>query len=195
MQRYTILTTLLVFLFGSWMLSDGSAQETRSSQATTLARTLILVRHGEKLTEDPRDPELSEAGEARAAELARVLGESKVSHLFSTAYKRTRATLAPLASAQGLEIAEYDPRDMPAFMASIKQLPPGSVAVIAGHSNTTPGLYKSLSGKDAAEVEQHPRHGALLPDTAYDRLFVVALVEREGELDCVSSVELRYGAQ
>ncbi len=53
--------------------------------ATAVAQapaTIILVRHAEKGGEPTdRDPELSEAGRQRAAELARVLGDANMTYV------------------------------------------------------------------------------------------------------------------
>ncbi|MFY0534577.1 histidine phosphatase family protein [Nannocystis pusilla] len=62
------------------------------------------MRHGEKAADDPSDPSLSPAGEARAKALAELLGHAGVTHLFASEYRRTQATLRPLADAAGLQI-------------------------------------------------------------------------------------------
>jgi hypothetical protein len=57
---------------------------------------VFLVRHAEKQT-DGEDPALTAAGRQRALELARLLGESGISEVYSTDFARTRDTAAPLA--------------------------------------------------------------------------------------------------
>lgn len=195
MQRTFLLSTLLLLVFSSWLLPDTPAQNAEQKTTAIEGRTVILIRHAEKGKDDPRNPTLSTPGEERAAALARVLGDTGVTHLFSTPYKRTMQTIAPLAEARGLEVVEYSPRDMPGLLEMIKNTPAGSVSVISGHSNTTPGVYKMFAGADASGLEDHPKYGPMLPEDVYDRMFVVALVENDGKLDCVSSLELRYGAE
>ena len=199
MHRTLLLSTLLLLFLGSWLLVDtaaqDAAQEAERRAAATAGRTVILIRHAEKGKDDPRNPSLSEPGEERAEALARVLGDAGVTHLFSTGYKRTMQTLAPLATARDLEVAEYSPRDMPGLLKRIQETPAASVSVIAGHSNTTPGVFKLLAGKDASGLDDHPRYGPMLPDDVYDRMFVVTLVEKDGKLECAASLEFRYGAE
>src|SRR5713101_2081726 len=50
--------------------------------------TVILIRHAEKNIEpDNPDPDLSPAGQARAAELARMFGDADVNTVYATQYK------------------------------------------------------------------------------------------------------------
>jgi len=59
--------------------------------------TVILVRHAEKSSDGSKDPELTDAGNARAIALAKLLKEVKVDAIYSTGFKRTQNTVAPLA--------------------------------------------------------------------------------------------------
>jgi phosphohistidine phosphatase SixA len=184
---------LLALVFVTATLT-GRAQETTESTSEVQGRavTVVLVRHAEKGDDDPRNPSLSEAGTARAQELARVLAASGATHLYSTAYKRTRETLAPLAAARGLEVEDYDPRDPGGLIDILAALPAGSVAVVAGHSNTTPGLFRSLGGEAQGLVDSS--YGKILPEHAYDRLFIASCSRADGaDLRIHSAVELRYG--
>jgi len=151
---------------------------------------VFLVRHAEKGQDDARDPSLSDAGRARARELARVLGAAPVTHLFSTEYKRTRETLAPLAARHELEVTVVSARERAKQLAQLRALPPGSVAVVAGHSNTVPDLARELCGVELVGLE---RRGSmqLLPESAYDRLVQVVLPG--GTAGAVRGIELRYG--
>lgn len=137
---------------------------------------VFLVRHAEKL-DDSRDPPLSETGQRRAVELARLLGDAGVTRVWSTDYQRTRATAEPTASARGLVVQPYDPNDLPGFAATLAALPGRHLVV--GHSNTTPALVRALGGNA----------GNLMGDAEYDRLYVVT---RAG--DRVTTVQLRWGA-
>ena len=161
------------------------------SQAPAVPVTAILVRHAETVasTETQCDPTLSEQGVERAEALAHLLGEAQVSHLYCSPFERTRGTLAPLAAALGLEVVEMDPRRNDAMVAALRGLPPGSVAVIAGHSNTVPGLVTALGGRIVG-LQESP-YGEILGMNAYDRLFVVTLPAGEGA--ATKTLELRYG--
>lgn len=160
------------------------------SEPQAAATTVIVVRHGEKAADDPRDPSLSPAGEARARALAGLLAQAGVTHLFATEFRRTQATLGPLASATGREIAVVPAADAGALLAAIRALPAGSVAVVAGHSNTVPGLVDALGG--AARGAVSGPAGPQLPDDAFDRLFVLLVPSAPGAP--ASTLELRYGS-
>ncbi len=147
-------------------------------------RTLVLVRHAETGgdTRTDRDPELSEAGAQRAADLASLFGHAGVTHLFSSEYKRTQATLAPLAEAAELKVQVISARDAEAQIRALDALPEGSVAVVAGHSNTVPALVQKLGGTFAQHPDAPEGPPTLLHDQ-YSRLFV---------LTGPSTLELRY---
>ena len=65
---------------------------------------VVVVRHAEKATDDPKDPSLSEAGQARAQRLADALKGLPLQHAISTQYKRTHDTAAPAARANDIEV-------------------------------------------------------------------------------------------
>lgn len=163
------------------------ATETRATLEAPI--TVIAIRHAEKGTDDPRDPHLTEAGQARAAELARLFEHAGVTHVFTTPYHRTRNTVAPLAATLELTPVEYSPMDLAGFVEDLKALPPGSVAVVAGHSNTTPGLVAAL-GVTPQNVGTY-RGAPALAEDEYDRAFVVTLAT---EHTAAKGLELRYGS-
>lgn len=109
--------------------------------------TLYLVRHAEKAVDGTDDPDLAEAGRARAEKLAGMLKNEKIGRLYATSYKRTQQTLKPLADHLGLDIRRYNHRDGLALDSMIAECR-GKVAVIAGHSNSTPRLANRLIGND-----------------------------------------------
>ncbi|MEO0652333.1 MAG: histidine phosphatase family protein [Planctomycetota bacterium] len=146
-------------------------------------RSVVCVRHAEKQSGD--DPALTPAGQERAEALARLLAAGDVTHLFASQYRRTRETLAPLSAATGLAIEGYDAGDLEGLVERLDALPIGSVAVVAGHSNTVPPLVRALGGdlRDTSDSD----YGEVLADNAHDRAF---LVLRGGS---TTVVELQYG--
>lgn len=130
--------------------------------------TVILVRHAEKGTDDPKDPELSDAGKQRAQRLVQVLKEIKVDAIFSTPYKRTRNTVSPLAEAKGISVLNYDPSKKEEIDQLLQKFSGGTI-VVAGHSNTVPGLANYLTGK--TEFQN-------FDDSDYDNLLIVSVVEK-----------------
>src|SRR5689334_14216739 len=91
----------------------------RNSAAHALPVTVFVVRHAEKGPEVP-DPSLTEAGQHRASELARALTDAKITALYTTEFKRTQETLAPLAAATGVAPVHLLARDVDALIASIQ---------------------------------------------------------------------------
>src|SRR6266404_9451335 len=59
---------------------------------------VVIVRHAEKAANDPKDPDLSSAGRARAEALAKILKDAGITAIFATEFKRTQETAAPTAT-------------------------------------------------------------------------------------------------
>ncbi len=137
---------------------------------------VYLVRHAERADDGTADPPISEAGQERAQLLATMLSDAKISEIHSTDYLRTRETVAPAASLNGIKVSLYDARDLPSFAATLRSTPGRHLVV--GHSNTTPELVAELGGEP----------GAPITEREYDRLYVLTV--REGS---TSTVVLRYG--
>jgi phosphohistidine phosphatase SixA len=129
------------------------------------------VRHAEKETGGENDPQLTAAGLQRARALADLLSRETVTHLFATEYRRTRDTLVPLAKKAGVEITVVPAREPQRLLEKLAALPAGSLAVVAGHSNTIPGLVEALSTpathEDAAPAVEPIR------EDEHDRLYIV----------------------
>lgn len=144
--------------------------------------TIFLVRHAEK---DPtpglKDPALTEAGQQRAEALRDTMRPYPLRALYSTDTTRTRATLAPLVAARGLDMWLYDARQPEALVSLLRERHPGQTVLVVGHSNTLLSLIEALGA---------PRPVPELADTDYDYLFEVAL-RSEG----AATVRVhRYGA-
>lgn len=80
---------LMLALLGSTLLACGGPA------------TVILVRHAE-ITDDQDDPRLSEAGKARAAELARTLADARLTTILTTKTMRSKETADPVAETLNL---------------------------------------------------------------------------------------------
>lgn len=149
---------ILFFLLLVFVTSAGIAQTTT---------TFILVRHAEKGTDDPRDPDLSDAGKQRAQVLANLLKETKVDAIYSTPYKRTKNTVSPLAQAKSIEVGSMGVK-MEEVDAILKKHEGGTI-VLAGHSNTIPGIANYLTGtQDYKNFD----------DSDYDNILIVTVVEK-----------------
>ena len=138
------------------------------------AKTVIVVRHAEKdAAGDPQDPHLGEAGQKRAKALAALLRKSGASALFASEFHRTRDTLAPLATELGLTVETVSARDAAALVKRIDALPAGATVVVAGHSNTVPGLLALLGAELPGVVDAGKAKN--LAEDAFGRVFVVTL--------------------
>ena len=178
-----------------WPTPAGVGQEPEAAPAGPVEpATVFVLRHAEKGADDPRDPALSAAGERRAQALARLLSRAGVTHLFATEYRRTRDTLAPLSRGVGVQTRVIGARERDEQVRALRALPAGSVAVVAGHSNTVPALIEALGGA-LADTARTAR-GPMLGDDEYDRLFVVTLPPLTSppvEGVATVTIELRYG--
>ena len=125
-----------------------------------------VVRHAEKETNTmTSDVLLSAVGEERAIALKNTLGDSNISTIFSTNYKRTLATVEPLRKQLGITIRLYDTKDtLKGFVNTLNKLDNGNVLIV-GHSNTVDDIVNKLSGEKKIAGD--------LQDSQYGDLFVV----------------------
>jgi len=161
MKRWTLglvaLLTLPVISLSACQEAP-APQETVSVAQKQLPLEVFLVRHAEK-TKAESDPDLTEAGAARASLLADMLIDAGVMHIHSSDTVRTRDTAAPLAKRLGLEVELYDPRDLPAMAAQLKSA--GGRHLVVGHSNTTDKLTELLGGEGGAPIVEATEYNRL----------------------------------
>ncbi len=139
--------------------ADGEPPAEEASPSTAV-KTIYIVRHAEKeQIEGERDPELTEAGHARAAALRDRLATAELAALYSSEYRRTLQTVAPIAEASGLEVTLYDPAAPAAELAEILRSSEATQLLVAGHSNTIPALISALGA--VAEPIDEGRYGDL----------------------------------
>jgi broad specificity phosphatase PhoE len=149
---------LFGLLLGSCLLAGGGS-------AADQATTVLVVRHAEKASPNATDPPLSAAGEARARDLAHVVGGAGISAIYVTQYQRTRATVAPLAAKLHLTPVEHPAADTPGLVSDIRNHRRGQTLLVSGHSNTIPEIVKGLTGVAMEDI----------PDGQYDNLYVMVL--------------------
>lgn len=142
---------------------------------------VYVVRHAEKLaTPGERDPALSDVGEQRARELARVLERAGIDTFFATEYTRTRATLEPLARAMERTVTVHPARDPRGLAKLIREEFGGRRIAIAGHSNTVPAILRALGATGAPDLTEED----------YDDLFVLTFA---GSTASPVLLHLHYG--
>lgn len=139
--------------------------------------TVYIVRHAEKAG-GGADPPLSAAGQARAQELAHVLGDEGIDAVFVTQLIRTQQTGAPLAAAVGVAAQQYPAADAAGLVATILAGHAGERVLVVGHSNTVDDVAAALGAGGLSD----------LAEDQFDRLFVVHRFSSVAHLD-----RLRYG--
>jgi len=146
------------------------------------AKTIVLVRHAEKLAGD--DPGLSVAGEARAMALARALRNADITHIITTQLRRTKLTAAPLATAEDIEITvvevDYDAsQHIKDVTRVIADLPDDANVLVVGHSNTIPHIVTALGGPPMSDFAHEE----------YSTMFIVNIKPHGG----ISFMKARFG--
>jgi hypothetical protein len=121
--------------------------------------TIYVVRHAEPDFKDPDRP-LTDKGRARAEKLVPHFAGIPITHVYSTHTDRTRDTVAPLARAWGLPVAQFpragseleggivnnrtsEASAIKPMIAALRSLPSGATVVVACNSSN---LYPIMAG-------------------------------------------------
>jgi len=167
------------------LLGTAAPVAAQSDEAPTV---VVVVRHAETGMgmNQGRDPSLNEAGKARAAALIDVAGGADVKAVFSSQFKRTQETAAPLAThfgrpvttmeVSGANLATYPEQVAERVLAEHR----GETVVVVNHSNTVPRIVEALGGASVPEIAED----------VYDLAFIV-VVPAAGP---VRTLTLRYGS-
>jgi len=146
--------------FGFYFLLLSAFLSTATAQST-----IFVVRHAEK-ADATKDPDLSEAGRARAEALAKTLKDANITAIYATEFKRTQQTAAPLAKALGITVTILPAKDNAALIAKLRASTGN--ALVVGHGDTIPGLIKALGISDPINIAEND----------YDNLFAVVLDQK-----------------
>ncbi len=153
------------------------------SQATT---TVIFVRHAEKAEVPADDPSLSEAGQRRAAELARQLVDADVvpgvgvDAVYSTSFRRTVETAKPVADALSLPVLNYDVSDTEIFLETVVREYKGKIVLVVGHSDTVPEMIANMGAS---------KNVPPIAENEYDNIYLVSIPW----FGKTKTIRLRYG--
>jgi phosphohistidine phosphatase SixA len=129
---------------------------------------VYIVRHAEKSTNPPQDPDLTAEGRTRAENLAMELKNKKITEIYSTDTRRTRQTAEPFSLQSGVPVKLYKNDTLLRFLYHV--LDADKNTLIVGHSNTTIQMLKELGLQPSI---------AAIPDNDYDNLFIVTLKSKE----------------
>jgi broad specificity phosphatase PhoE len=118
---------------------------------TANATTVIVIRHADKEAGNQVDPQLSAAGEARAALLERMFGDAKgpgrLDAIYTSPALRNRMTVAPLAAQLGIVPVVAPADDASGLVRRVLREHSGGRVMIVGHVNTVPKIVAELSGQ------------------------------------------------
>lgn len=147
----------LFFILAAALIATGARAESPA---------IFIVRHAERADAGgpaQADPALSQAGKVRASSLAEALRDARISAIYTTEYKRTQETAAPLAASLGVKSEIIPAKDESGLIAKLKANS-GNVLVV-GHSNTVPEIIKALGISTPVTLAEND----------YDDLFLVGL--------------------
>lgn len=119
---------LIIFLF---------VMQNLWSQTTTI----YMIRHAEK-ADTSVNPNLSEAGKARAERWKNYFSEIQIDAIYSSDYNRTKQTGLPIAASKGKELLLYNPSTLQ--LKTLISENAGQTILIIGHSNTIPKQINAL---------------------------------------------------
>lgn len=165
---------------GQLHFADGSAQVIPHWGDSEWAH-FFCVRHAEKERGDPRDPNLSTEGEARAERLGRILAEAGLDSVYATPFRRSQLTAEPVQRrGHTPPVVIYSPEEQEEWILELLPNSRGKKMVIVGHQNTIPQLLNQLAG-GGFDYDN-------IPDADFGKFFVVA-TKGIGETEVL---ELRY---
>lgn len=134
-------------------------------------KTFAVVRHAETVQSSARNPDLSQVGKSRASHLSAILfRHGQLSNVFSTDFRRTRATAQPSARriANQTNPGTHKPifiySSVPQLTSALDSLSHGSQVLVVGHSNTVPQILRAFD----------PSINVTIPTSEHDNLFLIA---------------------
>lgn len=152
------LSGVLALAIAAWVVVEAS---------TTI---VVVTRHAEKAADDPKDPNLSAEGIARAERLAAALGGVRDPHaidaIFVTQLKRTGQTARPLATRLAVPVITLPADDLATLQRRIFAEYRGKRVLVVAHSNTVTSIVAEL-----ADGGEYPP----IADDEYGTAYVVAV--------------------
>ncbi len=171
MTRILVLAALAMSAFAT----IHAQTDTLGAQESPVLFTIYLVRHAEKQTL-PDDPPLTSCGEKRAVAMKEFWSDVPIDVVYSTDYKRTTGTAAPLADAKDLEIQTYAPNALEVLKEIL--MTKQQDAIVVGHSNTTAVLAGLLIGEEMGPFDE----------SIYNRIYQVVVSNKQQRLHVFHTV-------
>ena len=145
----------------------------------TSARTtvVIVLKHAEAAAEPRGDPDLSPAGEVRAAGLGDFLADAlaggKVDYLYAGDTRRAQQTALPIANRFGLPVNLLAPGEWEGLASRLRSDHRGRTIVVVGYPSTVPNLVAQLAGEAGrvSEAADGVAYVVVIPSPGSTRLF------------------------
>jgi broad specificity phosphatase PhoE len=152
------------------------------SQSTT---TVIFVRYADVDPGDDGNPGLNRAGQRRAEELVRFIGDinvvSSVDAIFATQFRNTQETAEPLAKLLQMPVQVIDADNVRGLTDLILQEYKGRIVLVITNRKALPQLIQRFHGS---------KNLPSMDDSEYDNLYIVS-IPWYGK---VKTLRLKYGA-
>jgi broad specificity phosphatase PhoE len=123
--------------------------------AQTKPPVVHVIRHFDTPAGE-RDPALTDVGTKRAEALVRWFAGKPLTAIYVTNFKRTQATVAPLAAERGLTPTLYGPTPDAGLIDRLRA--ENGAVLVVGHSNTVPNIVAALGGEKPSPLS-HPDFG------------------------------------
>jgi len=104
---------------------------------------VFLVRHAER-QDNSTDSPLSADGRARAARLAQLLRDARITAVYVTEFQRTAETARPLADLLKVPLLKTPAADPGALVAKLRASDPHARILVVSHSDRLPILLQGL---------------------------------------------------
>ena len=152
--------------------------------SSTVATTLILIRHGERNNpsagDPPGGPHLNTDGKNRARLLVHVLGQTGIKVIYTSHFIRTQEMAQPLAAHLApINGAQFD---APAQIKNdILLHHTGKTVLVVGHSDSVPALINLFTGGHLPDIN----------DAEFDNMFILTALNSGAAF----VTKLKYGKQ
>lgn len=152
------------------------------AQQENAVTKVFIVRHAEK--ESGNDPVLTQAGRARAGDLARALKDEGVQKVYVSRTRRTQLTADSMRIQLGIDTVHYTADTVcDELINTIMQHRDfGKTILIIAHSNTIPHIIRKLGVSDFPQGN--------LPDGEFDNLFTITYKKEKARVK-----QTKYGTK
>lgn len=150
LQRLAAMGLTFVASLAAGACASASSQGAPAIPDGRTETVVYFIRHGEKMSETARDPDLSAKGRARAESLAVALRDSGVNMIITSDLRRTQQTAAPLAKLRHIRptviaISPTVEAHIDRIASTIKSKQ-GATILVVGHNNTVGRIVERIGG-------------------------------------------------